>query len=77
MEEAVTSRGSGWRRSIRSSSHGRFGGTVDLTPAPLLAEKREEALAEAIEAAVNLARQRADAKRVDQAILARAFRGEL
>jgi hypothetical protein len=30
---------------------------------------------DAIEQVVNIARQRADAKRVDQAILARAFRG--
>jgi type I restriction enzyme S subunit len=35
------------------------------------------AQADAIEAAVQVARQQADAKRVDQAILARAFRGEL
>jgi len=35
------------------------------------------AQAEAIEQAVEVARRRADAKRVEQAILARAFRGEL
>jgi hypothetical protein len=35
------------------------------------------AQADAIEQAVNIARQRADAKRVDQAILTQAFRGEL
>ncbi len=46
----------------------------------IVARLRVEALfaqADAIEAAVNVARQRAAAKRVDQAILARAFRGEL
>ena len=46
----------------------------------MIAALRGEALfaqADAIEAVVNIARRRADAKRVDQAILARAFRGEL
>jgi len=46
----------------------------------LLGELRVEApfaLADAVERAVELARRRADAKRVDQAILARAFRGKL
>ena len=35
------------------------------------------AQADAVEREVEMARRRADAKRVDQAILARAFRGEL
>jgi type I restriction enzyme, S subunit len=55
-----------------------------ISVAPLAEQRRIvakiEALfaqADAIEAAVDIARQRADAKRVDQAILARAFRGEL
>ncbi len=46
----------------------------------IVATLRVEALfaqADAIEEAVSLARQRADARRVVQAILARAFRGEL
>jgi hypothetical protein len=53
---------------------------VRLKQRRIIATLRVEALfaqADAIEEAVQVARQRADAKRVDQAILARAFRGEL
>jgi hypothetical protein len=77
-------------REAGGSGHPRAGipgGVVGIDPcvdpgqtrrsAPTRDTTTDKAQADAIEAAVSIVRLRADAKRVDQAILARAFRGEL